>query len=236
MSMAALPWLEDDNPRDLLRWSSAAAVVVGVHAALIAGYLLWHQPDDDIGDDSSAVSVELAPVDSAADANQRDLAPGPEDMIEQKATPDADKQPDQPKPDQPPPPAATADVALPEQTPPEKVEEQRPPAPATTARVIATTKRGLDAWEASVVKHLLRYKNYPNQARLRSEEGTVVLSFSVDRDGHVLAHTIVRSSGHPDLDAEVIAMIERAQPLPAFPPSMTEARLDLTVPILFNLQ
>jgi hypothetical protein len=30
-------------------------------------------------------------------------------------------------------------------------------------------------------------------------------------------------------------MVERAQPLPAFPASMTEARLDLTVPIFFAL-
>jgi periplasmic protein TonB len=31
-------------------------------------------------------------------------------------------------------------------------------------------------------------------------------------------------------------MIERAQPLPAFPPSMTEPKLDITVPIRFSLR
>jgi protein TonB len=33
-----------------------------------------------------------------------------------------------------------------------------------------------------------------------------------------------------------MAMIARAEPLPAFPPKMTEARLDLTVPIRFSLR
>jgi TonB family protein len=62
------------------------------------------------------------------------------------------------------------------------------------------------------------------------------VEFSVDRNGRVLAHEIVRSSGHPELDKEVISTIERAQPLPAFPPSMPEEKLDLTVPIRFSLR
>jgi periplasmic protein TonB len=40
----------------------------------------------------------------------------------------------------------------------------------------------------------------------------------------------------PDLDKEVVSMIERAQPLPPFPPSMPEDKLDLTVPIRFSLR
>jgi periplasmic protein TonB len=31
-------------------------------------------------------------------------------------------------------------------------------------------------------------------------------------------------------------MVVRAQPLPAFPPSMTQSKLDLTVPIRFSLR
>ena len=64
----------------------------------------------------------------------------------------------------------------------------------------------------------------------------VLLSFSVDRTGHVLEHRVVRSSGYPALDDEVMSMIERAQPLPPFPATMTEDKLDLTVPIRFSLK
>ena len=47
---------------------------------------------------------------------------------------------------------------------------------------------------------------------------------------------IARRSGYADLDDEVMAMIMRAEPLPPFPESMPQARLDLTVPIRFSLQ
>jgi protein TonB len=47
---------------------------------------------------------------------------------------------------------------------------------------------------------------------------------------------IARGSGYADLDDEVMAMIMRAEPLPPFPESMPQARLDLTVPIRFSLQ
>ena len=64
----------------------------------------------------------------------------------------------------------------------------------------------------------------------------MLLSFSLDRDGHVLAHSIARSSGYADLDGEVTAMIKRAEPLPPFPASMIQPRIDLTVPIRFSLR
>jgi len=64
----------------------------------------------------------------------------------------------------------------------------------------------------------------------------VLLNFSIDRTGRVLAHSIARSSGYADLDNEVMAMITRAEPLPPFPASMPQPRLDLTVPIRFSLR
>ena len=232
-----LNWLDDREPRAMLRWAGAAVIVVSLHAALIAGYLVRHQPSEEIGDLTSVVTVDLAPIDSVADANQRDVAPGVEDMVEQKAVPEADKQPEQPKIEQrPPPPATTADVALPEPKPPAKVAQERPPAPRTTARVEGGAPRVEPSWQADLVRHLQQYKRYPNGAQTKHEQGIVLLGFSVDRSGRVLAHRIVQSSGHADLDQEVMDMIVRAQPLPAFPPSMTQSKLDLTVPIRFAMR
>ena len=124
MTAFALPWFEDENPRDLARWGMAATAVLGIHAALISGYLLWHHPDE-IGDDTSAVTVELEPIDSTADVTQRDIAPAPEEMIEQKPVPEAEKQPDEPKVEEPPPTETTMpDIVAPEPKPPEKLEEK----------------------------------------------------------------------------------------------------------------
>jgi len=51
-----------------------------------------------------------------------------------------------------------------------------------------------------------------------------------------MSRQIVTGSGYPDLDAEVLTMVERAQPLPAFPASMTQAQQDFSVPIRFSLR
>jgi periplasmic protein TonB len=238
MTVRDLHWLDDHDPRTILRWSAAAAVVLGLHCALIASYFAWHQPAQEIGDLTSVVTVDLAPIDSVADANQRDIAPGPEDVVEQKPVPEVEKRPEErPKIEEPPPPpATTADIALPEPKPLQKMEEERPPAPRTTARVEGGAPRVAPSWQADVVRHLQQYKRYPGGAQAKHEQGVVLLGFSVDRSGRVLTRRVVQSSGHADLDQEVMEMVVRAQPLPAFPPSMTQSELDLTVPIRFSLR
>ena len=235
MTAISLGWFEDEQPRDLIRWGTAACIVLGVHAAAIAFYLVSHQPEA-IGGDDSAVAIELAPIENTPDAVERDVTPSPETMVESKALP---------KPPETPPPEEKVEQAPPEETPtvvpeqaeqpPEKVEEPKPPAPVTAQRAKGGAQPIASSWETSVVRHLQRYKRYPSEALSRSEEGIVLLSFSIDRSGHVLARHIARSSGHPDLDNEVMDMIMRAEPLPAFPASMSQAQLDLTVPIRFSM-
>lgn len=237
MTALLLSWFEDDSPRDLFRWAAAAAVVVCIHAGAIAFYLSWHLPEEDIGDDAPVVTVELAPIDSTPDAEQRDVAPAPETMIESRAVPEPQKEkPTEEVKVEQPPDETPAIIPEPVVKPPGKVEEARPPAPVTAQRVKGGAPRIEPSWQSSLVRQLQRYKRYPSEAQSRSEEGVVLLSFSLDRTGHVLAHHIVRSSGFADLDSEVMAMIKRAEPLPAFPASMPQPQLDLTVPIRFSLR
>ncbi len=191
--------------------------MLGIHLAAIAAYVYVHRPDE-IGDDAAPLSLQLAPIDSDIDQPEIDTPP----VVEQKPV------------EEPPPPPPDA-VAMPEEKPVEQPVEKPQPAP-TPARIKGGAPQVSASWESSLVKHLQQFKRYPSGAQSRGEEGIVMLSFSVDRTGHVLAHRIEHSSGHPDLDAEVMSMIERAQPMPAFPPTMAEAKLDLTVPIHFSLR
>jgi protein TonB len=221
MTASSLTWFDDDDPRDLRRWALAAAIVLGVHLAAIAAYVYVHQPNV-IGDDTTPIAVDFAPTDDTVD--QPEVAPVPEQPPQQ-----VEKPPPPPPPDQ-------AVVAPPEPPPPQKIEEQKPPTPAMPARTKGGAPQVAPAWQTSLVRHLEQYKRYPSDAQSRGEEGVVLLSFSVDRTGHVLEHHVLRSSGYPALDDEVMSMIERAQPLPPFPPTMTESKLDLTVPIRFSLK
>ena len=131
---------------------------------------------------------------------------------------------------------APAEVPLPVEKPPEKVQDSPPPAPVTAQRVKGGAPKVEPSWQTNLMRQLQRFKRYPALAQSRKEEGVVLLSFSLDRSGHVLAHSIARSSGHADLDNEVLAMIMRAEPLPPFPESMSQTQIDLTVPIRFSLR
>ena len=236
MSLLTPSWLEDESPRDLLRWAVAAAIVVGVHAGAIAYFVTGHQPND-VGGDTDVMTVELALIDSTPDAVAHDIAPAPETMVEAKPLPEPQKEKprEEMKVEQPPDEAPSL-VPIPVVKPPEKVENSPPPAPQTAEQVKGGAPRIEASWETSLVRQLQRYKRYPSGAQSRNEQGVVLLSFSLDRTGHVLAHSIARSSGYADLDNEVMAMIKRAEPLPPFPADMPQARLDLTVPIRFSLR
>jgi periplasmic protein TonB len=221
MTALSLPWFEEEDPRDLRRWVMAAAIVVGIHAGAIGGYVFFHRPEE-IGDATSPVAFDLAPSDDTID--QAAIEPVPEQPPTQVEEPP------------PPPEPSQAVVAPPEEPPPQPVEQPRPPTPAVPARVKGGAPRIESSWQTALVRHLQQYKRYPGDAQARGEEGVVELSFTVDRSGHVLNREIVRSSGHRQLDNEVMSMIERAQPLPAFPATMPQAKLELTVPIRFSLQ
>jgi len=87
----------------------------------------------------------------------------------------------------------------------------------------------------TVREWLDRHKDYPILAQREGKEGSVVLAFTLNRQGTVLEHTIVRSSGHTVLDNAVEHLIRRVQPLPAIPPEMNAELLQVIVPIEFRL-
>lgn len=216
MTARALPWFEDQDPRDVRRWIAAGFIVVAIHISAIGAYVYAHRPDE-TDDDAPAITIDVAPGDSAV--NQDAVAAVPEQ-------PPVDKQP--PPPDAP--------EALPEPPPPPPPKIEQPQTQEQPSLTRGGAPHIASDWERSLTRRLQKFQRYPNGAQSRGEEGLVWLQFSVDRNGHVLDHAIAESSGHADLDAEAMAIVERAQPLPPFPPSMTEAQLDqLVIPIRFSL-
>jgi protein TonB len=68
------------------------------------------------------------------------------------------------------------------------------------------------------------------------QQGTVKVRFTIDQNGRVISHQIVTTSGHPLLDQEAAAMLNRASPMPKIPRSLGHSRLTITLPIAFNLR
>ena len=236
MSTVSLMWFDAHKPRDLWRWVWAAAIVLAVHAGALAYYFASPKPPQ-LGGDTDVVTVELAPIDSTPDAAASDVAPAPETMVESKAEPQPQPEPqhEEVKAETPPEPSP-APIPEPVVKREQPVEVPKPPAPVTAQQVKGGAPRIEPSWQTSLVRQLQRFKRYPHDAQVRNQEGVVVLSFSLDRNGHVLTHHIARSSGVAALDEEVMAMIVRAEPLPAFPASMPQPQIELTVPVRFSLR
>jgi periplasmic protein TonB len=126
-------------------------------------------------------------------------------------------------------PTTSTPQALPEQT------AALPAAPAQ-GRITPKTSNAVPTWKTEIVALLERNKRYPHAAQSRHQQGIAQVFFSLDRQGRVIDSRIVRSSGKSALDDEALALLRRAQPFPPPPPELPGQRVDLTVPIRFNLR
>lgn len=75
---------------------------------------------------------------------------------------------------------------------------------------------------------LERAKSYPLLARERGMEGTVFVSFTIDKKGLPQNVKIMKGSGHKILDEEVKKMLKKASPFPEF-------NREIKIPITFKL-
>lgn len=107
-------------------------------------------------------------------------------------------------------------------------------APAAAAAVgVASSAAASASYAQRLVAHLQRFKQYPAEARAAGQQGTSRVAFTVTRSGSVSGVRIAGSSGHAVLDAETLAMVRRAQPLPSFPPEMTESSKAFVLPMAY---
>lgn len=123
---------------------------------------------------------------------------------------------------------------------PAPVMQAAPPvaAPAPPPPVAARSAESGQAREdfvARLLAQLNRFKQYPLAARKAHIQGVVMLHFVMDAQGRVLRADIAKSSGRPVLDAEALALIQRAQPLPPLPADYPTPTLDAVVPVEFSL-
>ena len=108
-----------------------------------------------------------------------------------------------------------------------------PPPPASAPK--AENDQARQDFVARLLAQLNRFKQYPRAARQARIQGVVMLHFVMDAGGRVLWADIAKSSGRPVLDAEALALIQRAQPLPPLPADFPSRTLDAVVPVEFSL-
>jgi TonB family protein len=106
----------------------------------------------------------------------------------------------------------------------------------TTATVPTSPKLApaIASWQQALVARLARLQRYP--AHAKGATGVVNLSFSIDRQGHVLNGRVIKSSGSAVLDTEALSLLTRAAPLPPPPAAAPDSDLTFVLPIRFALR
>lgn len=242
---------------DLRRWGAAAAFVIFIHAALIAGYLAWHITFEPAGKPLEAVSLDLAPSTAAPETQTADVAPGPAMQAADAPASEPERQkaveetiaPTPPQqnpaviapPEQKPKPDPSREISKPvAKQPPKKSSDKPAPrtsaapraelqAPAKNARSGASAAAALATYRQRLNAHLQRFKGGG-----AGGSGRVMAVFTVSRGGGISGARVSSSSGNAALDNEAVATIRRAAPLPPIPPEIPQSSLTFPVPFSFG--
>jgi periplasmic protein TonB len=79
---------------------------------------------------------------------------------------------------------------------------------------------------------LERVKHYPKSASQRGAKGIAIIGFVLDLWGQIRSVSLLRSSGEADLDAESVALVNRAAPFPPPPPG---AQVSFAIEVAFGM-
>jgi protein TonB len=97
-----------------------------------------------------------------------------------------------------------------------------------------SARRARVTWQKELVAHLDKHKKYPADRQQKTAEITV--NFEIDRVGHVLTVSILKSSGDSAFDEAALAMVRRSDPLPQPPPLIADEGLSFTLPVIFRVK
>ena len=204
--------LSAQDRRELIRWLICGVTVLFAHAGVAAALIEWREPPEEGEVGIDAIVVEYQP-----EQKEIEPTPVPVEKVEEKEEPLPEQQSEAMLPPKP-------------EVPPEPPHEEVPvviPRPVQSRASVAT-------WRSQIVTILEHNKRYPSEARARGEQGVTRLAFRIDDQGHLLSSRIIASSGSAALDAETLALVQRAQPFPPPPPELSGS--ELTVPLSFNIR
>jgi len=198
------------------------------------------QPTDlPAGPDTEASVASPAMAEQKAEVRETEL---PKDVPTESENPDRAVMPndkDKPKEDD----AKMAAVQTQASTESEAVEatatpssENIPQAMRSVAPAQGTgesAQRVRATWQKELMAHLDKHKRYPASSQRTAE---IVVSFALDRRGHVLSTSIVKGSGDTALDEAALAMVRKSDPVPPPPPAVADEGLSFTLPVIFKIK
>jgi TonB family protein len=253
----------DQKPSRRL-WILSAVAALALHlggVALAVAHLREDDPDDSLGAPAIEVGLEMeSPHLEATDlppGPDTDASVASPALAEQKAelketelpkdTPVESDDPDRVvtpndshKPKEDDPKVATVETSASQEsvaaeataTPSNEAIQEGPRSVAPAQGTGESAVRMRVTWQKELLAHLDKHKRYPLDRAQKSAE--ILVSFVLDRMGHVLSTTIARGSGDPAFDEAALAMVRRSDPVPPPPPLVADEGLTFTLPVIFR--
>lgn len=107
-------------------------------------------------------------------------------------------------------------------------------APLFTAQTASA--EDIKSWQKSIGKLVAKKQTYPRAAMRKEIEGKAKVKVSIDRSGTITGFEIVQSTGSDILDKAVPKLMERLNPLPTPPASLTDTQLSFILPLSWRIQ
>lgn len=153
-----------------------------------------------------------------------------------KPTPDADPKKEEKPEETPPRPAVAASIAQEAAALPSVAAPVSTQAAALSAGVTPSAKKSKTTWQKTLLTHIDKFKRYPEAAREAQTAGETLVELTMDRTGALRGSQLLRSSGSAALDAEALAMLSRAVPLPVPPSDVVGEVFRMAIPVRFRLR
>lgn len=228
----ALSSARTDSTVDL----GAPAIEIGVE--LLSPRL--DRNDLPVGPDTAAAAASPAVIEQKTVVEKSEL---PRDQPTETDDPDRVVTPNKTEKPREPDPKVTAVQASPS-TASVAAEETATPSVATALEATHSVAPALGAgdsarllrqtWQKELAAHFNKYKRYPSDRAMQDAE--VVVSFVLDRIGHVVSANVAKGSGDASFDDAAIAMLRRADPVPPPPPLVADEGLTFTMPVIFHVK
>jgi len=101
---------------------------------------------------------------------------------------------------------------------------------------LAAAAREEQHYLAALRARIERKKYYPRVSQRRAEEGKVIVSFVIRKNGEFTDLAVVESSGIDRLDDAALETLRRITPFKPIPAALGRKRWALSVPISYNLK
>ena len=93
----------------------------------------------------------------------------------------------------------------------------------------------LNDYLAMVRLKIEQHRKYPPQARIKQNEGKVIVRFIITREGAARKIKVIKSSGHTSLDEAGLKAIRTSAPFPKPPANLFKQEISIELPIIFKL-